>query len=758
MKNWRAARGERAMLRVWAAAAVVCLVFCAECLGQASPAGKPPAQKTPPAKAGAQANAPQAKTEEDAWIAEAGKHRELIAAVTKLVKRWRAEVQFPPARSESRLLPLLPPTTAAYLAYPNLGEALHQAMVVFRQERETSPALRAMWEKKEVAEAGPKIEDVLERVYRLSQYLGDEVVISGDLEGREPKLLIVAEVKKPGLKEALEETVSALSGTAGPRVIVFDPEELEMAKDRKPGIEPVVLVRKDYVAAALDVPTLRRFSESVDAGARRFAKEPFGMRVAEAYRGGVMTVGAADLGTLVGLIPIPDAKSRAVFERTGFADMKYLVWAHRHGEGRDRAEMELSFTGPRHGVASWLAGPGPMGSLDYVSPDALFAAAVLLKSPAQMFDDAREIARASNENAFAGVDAMEQMLEIKWKDDLLSLLSGEFAVEVDSIEESAPKWRAMARVSDAEHLQKTIVKLLALSKLAPEATEERGVTYYRVIGPPGGKKTEVDYAFVDGYLIAGPSREIVAEAAGAHGGSGSVGKSKGLEEMRAGHPEGFSAVSYQHPGKTALGGMAQKVPELAELLAAAEGGEGSAMGSLTAEPAVVRGSGSTAGMGMAAAAGLLVGAIAIPNLMRSRGAANEASAVGTLRTVNTAEVTYSATYPNRGFAPDLSTLGPEPGGGAVYSENHAGMIGDDLGNASCTAGAWCTKSGYRFAIKAVCLGETCPQYAVTATPEAAEAGSRNFCSTDDGIIRYQAGPPLEAPLTRKACRTWPPLQ
>ena len=62
---------------------------------------------------------------------------------------------------------------------------------------------------------------------------------------------------------------------------------------------------------------------------------------------------------------------------------------------------------------------------------------------------------------------------------------------------------------------------------------------------------------------------------------------------------------------------------------------------------------------------LIIAAIAIPNLLRSRIAANEASAVGSLRTINTAEVTYASTYPSNGFASALTTLGPPSGGGSV---------------------------------------------------------------------------------------------
>ena len=55
---------------------------------------------------------------------------------------------------------------------------------------------------------------------------------------------------------------------------------------------------------------------------------------------------------------------------------------------------------------------------------------------------------------------------------------------------------------------------------------------------------------------------------------------------------------------------------------------------------------------------LIIAAIAIPNLLRSRMAANEASAVGSLRTLNTAAVTYSSTYPSVGYPGTLGALAP----------------------------------------------------------------------------------------------------
>ena len=54
---------------------------------------------------------------------------------------------------------------------------------------------------------------------------------------------------------------------------------------------------------------------------------------------------------------------------------------------------------------------------------------------------------------------------------------------------------------------------------------------------------------------------------------------------------------------------------------------------------------------------LIIAAIAIPNLLRSKMAANESSAVGSMRTINTAEVSYVTAYPNQGFSVDLPSLG-----------------------------------------------------------------------------------------------------
>jgi len=123
---------------------------------------------------------------------------------------------------------------------------------------------------------------------------------------------------------------------------------------------------------------------------------------------------------------------------------------------------------------------------------------------------------------------------------------------------------------------------------------------------------------------------------------------------------------------------------------------------------------------------LIIAAIAIPNLLRSRMAANEASAVGSIRTINTSAVTYSSTYPNVGFPPSLAALG---GAAPCTAVSTAACLLDQV----LAAG---TKSGYTF--KWVTDGLT-PSvgYSVTATPVSiGNTGQRMFCSDMSGVIRF----------------------
>ena len=127
---------------------------------------------------------------------------------------------------------------------------------------------------------------------------------------------------------------------------------------------------------------------------------------------------------------------------------------------------------------------------------------------------------------------------------------------------------------------------------------------------------------------------------------------------------------------------------------------------------------------------LIIAAIAIPNLLRSRMAANEASAVGSLRTINTAEVTYATTYPSIGFAA-LASLG---GASATCATSTgATSAGACLIDATLAAG---TKSGYTFTATATGAAPAV-QYTANGNPTVpGQSGQRFFFTDQSGVIRY----------------------
>jgi type IV pilus assembly protein PilA len=123
---------------------------------------------------------------------------------------------------------------------------------------------------------------------------------------------------------------------------------------------------------------------------------------------------------------------------------------------------------------------------------------------------------------------------------------------------------------------------------------------------------------------------------------------------------------------------------------------------------------------------LIIAAIAVPNFLRSRMVANESSAVQSVRTINTAAITYSSTYQNVGFPTSLLALG-----GATPCT--ATSINACLLDAVLSAG---TKAGYQFTYVPDGLTPSV-NYAIAATPiSVGMSGQRQFCSDQVGVIRF----------------------
>lgn len=739
MKNNRNAA--QAFLATSVAAAVMVLVFVPLCRAQTKVQSQTTAQSPP----------------EAAFSEDLKKYPGLLPELGQLTEALKRDVKFPEARRQSTLLPLLPADTTYYVALPNYGEVAQQSLTILDQHLQSSAVLRDWWQHGELSSAGPKMLDFLRKFADVSQYLGDEVVVSGATGGKNRDLLVLAEVRKPGLKQYLNEMWKQTFPDSLP-IRVLEPKDLASAAPG-PAQQLTVLVRSDYVLVAQNIDALRAFNSVLDAKPQDFAATAFAQRIQHSYQDGVSMLLAADLHTILHGAHIGNKQNEELLERSGFGDMKYVVWEYNHATDKSSSQGELSFTGPRRAVASWLAAPAPMGGLGFVSPKAAMVGSLMLKNFADIYSDMQYLAAASNPQAFAMVTPMEQAMHISLKDDLLALLPGEIAVELEKFAEPQPAWKVVLRVTDAGHLQSTLQKIFTTMQYKTMQFEEDGVTYHSVSLPSPQKGPQIVYAFVDGYLLIAPNHQMLADAIGLHKSGESLAKSATLpQSLPAGYPAEVSALFYEDPAAAARLNLSRVSPDMAEAFARIAPPTVPIIYRAYGEESVIRGVSTSGGADPSML--LIVAAIAIPNLLRARMAANEASAVATMRTIDVAQITYSSAYPEKGYARDLASLGPDARGAGLYSSAHASIIDNELGNSKCTAGAWCPKSGYRFTVVAECesLTAPCKDFVATASPVSDSTGTRNFCSTSDGVVRLKLGAPLNDAVTAAECRRWAPVQ
>ncbi len=147
----------------------------------------------------------------------------------------------------------------------------------------------------------------------------------------------------------------------------------------------------------------------------------------------------------------------------------------------------------------------------------------------------------------------------------------------------------------------------------------------------------------------------------------------------------------------------------------------------------------------------IIAAIAIPNLLASRRAANEGSAQSSLRTIHSAEATYQATVGQGNFG-GLGTA-------ATYGDGSANLHGQSLIDSVLASGS---KSGYTFAITPVdIVGTTPANFYATAVPNVtsgvSQTGTRRFCISDDGVMHGDAAGALAVFASRAACQAAPAL-
>jgi len=496
-------------------------------------------------------------SQEISWSSDLDHELALLGEISKLRTKFET-IQTPGPRYESKILPLLPADTVLYVGIPNLGNALQQANQIFQEQLAQSKVLQDWWNKSGNSNQHPTPEELIGQIQAISQYLGDEVVITfrASPGTQEHGPLMLAEVRQPGLKNFLESHLAAtlLNKQGTSDLHVFDQQSLSSAAVGERGM--IMLVRQNMLVVGGDATSVQEMSAQLDAGATQFAATDFGQRILNVYSRGTETLVAANLGQILNASHTQQQDS-AVLRNSGFDDIKYLIATRSETSNQGDNRITLEFSGPRRGIASWLAAPSPMGSLDYVSANAGAAVSFVAKQPALMFDDLFTTIGASEPDFSKGLTEANAELGLNIRDDLASALGGEMTLALDGPVLPTPSWKAIIEVNQSGALQLAIEKVVQAANREAQKSSQPGLTlnqaqaggrtFYTIQSQAAGLSTEYDYTFADGYMIVAPSRALLLAAMETHANGTSLARSSSFRALLpSDNQANFSGMIYQN--------------------------------------------------------------------------------------------------------------------------------------------------------------------------------------------------------------------
>jgi hypothetical protein len=197
---------------------------------------------------------------------------------------------------------------------------------------------------------------------------------------------------------------------------------------------------------------------------------------------------------------------------TGLDNVRYLIVERKENLGRTENSATVSFEGTRSGVASWIAAPAPMGTLDFVSPDATFAASFVVNQPGTLIDQLSGLAGGAT--AFAEI---QKQTGVDVKQDIASTLGGEMTIAVDGPLLPTPSWKVAVEVNNPTRLEWSIEQMVkSAQQLQPDAkiqlTNELvgGLIYYTLTSAKSPITAE--YVFTDGYMLIAPNHNLLSLA------------------------------------------------------------------------------------------------------------------------------------------------------------------------------------------------------------------------------------------------------
>ena len=523
--------------------------------------------------------------DEVSWSRNANRYAAVLNSLATL-KSELNKVQQPGVRTSTHLLDLMPENTIVYAGIPNLADSIVQSHRVIQERMSQNPALRQWWEKEQSGRA-QNMDQVVETIRQFGSHLGDEIAVSVsmDNQGKPGEPLVLAELKNSqGFRQLLEQEIAKYSGDKKGR------PEIKFIENPATAVAPTsegdnkredlyVWIQDNLFAASPNLQQLQNVATALGNGnVSSFTATPFRNRIAQVYQEGAGLVVAANLEKVVASTKAERsknadaAKQESALNQLGLLSVKYFVLDQKDTNGKTHTQASLSFNDAQRGIPSWLAAPGPMGSLEYISPDANVVAGFVVKNPVSLVDDLLGVLDTVSPELRQTLDKQQSERGLNIRNDIAAPLGGEFAFAIDGPLLPTPSWKLVFEVNDPAHLQQTLEQVVdevnkeaakfGKGGLAWEHADLGGRTYYTLRSSDFGL-LEVNYTYANGYMIVCPSRALVEKSLRS--------RENGLSLLRspqfmAGLPvdgnANFSAVFYHNVAGLVPAGLAKTAENL----------------------------------------------------------------------------------------------------------------------------------------------------------------------------------------------------
>jgi hypothetical protein len=307
------------------------------------------------------------------------------------------------------------------------------------------------------------------------------------------------------------ERINSLAEGEASIFVIKDPAAVEPTK----GL--FILIDDGLIAVSPSVGLLRSVGEGNSSA---FPETRFYQKIAASYSEGVDWLFSVDLQTL-GQNDVEDPAS-AKLENLGLNELHDLVVQRkRNQEGIAENRAVLTYEGSEDGgIISWIAAPGPIGGMEFVSPDAYLAAAFVTNNPSKMVESLIQHLEQKDPTAISALEQFESEHSISILDDIAVPLGGEIVFAVDGPLLPEPSWKVIVEVYDPKTLQHTIENLIG--EVNQIAASTGGVGVDLLVDTSGGmtvyslSKTDsplnIEYAYANGYMIIAPDRSLIYSA------------------------------------------------------------------------------------------------------------------------------------------------------------------------------------------------------------------------------------------------------